>query len=483
MNRMKLTTTIVLFLMVLTSCSQKPIFRVENEEMILRLERSWNKRTTDSILVLFDMAKLSVDSAWRFGSAGRLALDGWLVRKKGKNQIEIYKSTHSTPGIDLIGMPLSLETQDDLLGNDSIVNLNSFSNQFFGFNNLKDPSVYALKDSLTVFRLDGFKKANQVFLSGSFNNWSTQGYAMKRDDNGWVLAIPLAAGRHEYKFIVDGRWMRDPFNNQKIPDNAGDFNSVFFKTNYTFRLKGFAEARKVVVAGSFNNWNESEPEMQRIGDSWVLDIFLPDGTFAYKFIVDNNWITDPGNPDSRPDGYGNINSFISIGTPVLIELNGNLNSREVYVVGSFNNWGQTGMSMNRTENGWAIPVVLREGVYDYYFMADGKEVTDSKTPTRTYSYENKKFNFIVLKPNHIFELKNYPEATTVSVTGSFCDWQEPGYPLTKKDGFWQLPFTLSVGKVKYKYIVDGEWILDPENSSWEENEFGTGNSILWISNK
>jgi hypothetical protein len=480
---MKLTTSIVLFLMVLTSYSQKPVFRVENEEMILRLERSWNKRTTDSILVLFDMAKLSVDTAWRFGSAGQLALDGWLVRKKGKNQIEIYKSTRSAQGIDLIGLPLSIGTPNEQFGMDSMQNLNSFSNQYFGFNNLKNPSVYELNDSITVFRLEGFKKAKQVFLSGSFNNWSTQGYAMKRDEIGWLLPIKLKAGRHEYKFIVDGRWMGDPFNNHKTPDNAGDYNSVFFKTNYTFRLKGYSEARRVVVAGSFNNWNESEPEMQRIGDSWVLDVFLPEGTFAYKFIVDNNWITDPGNPDARPDGFGNINSFISLGTPFNIELNGYLNAREVYVSGSFNNWGQTGLSMTKTKSGWTIPIVLKSGVYDYYFIVDGKDVTDSNTPVRTQSYENKKLNFIALKPNHIFELKNYPDAQSVYVTGSFCDWQEPGYPLTKKDGVWQLPFTLFAGKVKYKYIVDGAWILDPNNSSWEENEFGTGNSILWINNE
>ncbi|MFM9984016.1 MAG: glycogen-binding domain-containing protein [Flavobacteriales bacterium] len=480
---MKLTATIALLLMVLTNYSQKPVFRVENEEMILRLDRSWNKRTTDSILVLFDMAKLSVDSAWRFGSAGQLALDGWLVRKKGKNQLEVYKSTQGGRGFDLIGLPLSLDGG----GKDSVMigepNTNSFDNLHFGFNDFKNTSVYALNDSLTVFRLDGFKKAKQVYLSGSFNNWSTQGFVMKRDEIGWVLPIPLAAGKHEYKFIVDGRWMGDPFNNQKTPDNAGDYNSVFFKTNYTFRLKGYPEARRVVVAGSFNNWSEGEPEMQRIGDSWVLDVFLPDGTFPYKFIVDNNWITDPANPDARPDGYGNINSFISLGTPVFIELSGYLNASEVYLAGSFNNWGQTGLSMNKTESGWTIPVVLRFGVYDYFFIADGKEVTDSTTPVRTYSIENKKLNFVVLQPNHIFELKNYPDAKSVFVTGNFCDWQEPGYPLEKKDGVWQLPFALPAGKVKYKYIVDGKWILDPANSRWEENEFGTGNSVLWINNE
>jgi hypothetical protein len=29
-------------------------------------------------------------------------------------------------------------------------------------------------------------------------------------------------------------------------------------------------------------------------------------------------------------------------------------------------------------------------------------------------------------------------------------------------------------------IVDKEWKLDPGNELWEENEYGTGNSVLWI---
>jgi hypothetical protein len=29
-------------------------------------------------------------------------------------------------------------------------------------------------------------------------------------------------------------------------------------------------------------------------------------------------------------------------------------------------------------------------------------------------------------------------------------------------------------------VVDQKWIIDPTNELWEENEYGTGNSVLWI---
>jgi len=51
----------------------------------------------------------------------------------------------------------------------------------------------------------------------------------------------------------------------------------------------------------------------------------------------------------------------------------------------------------------------------------------------------------------------------------------------KRDGNdWVFSVHLFAGKHLYKFIVDGSWIIDPSNKLWEENEYGTGNSILWI---
>ncbi len=53
--------------------------------------------------------------------------------------------------------------------------------------------------------------AKAVFLAGSFNNWSPAATPMARDDMGyWAASLPLAAGRYEYKFVVDGEWCCEP---------------------------------------------------------------------------------------------------------------------------------------------------------------------------------------------------------------------------------------------------------------------------------
>ena len=52
--------------------------------------------------------------------------------------------------------------------------------------------------------------------------------------------------------------------------------------------------------------------------------------------------------------------------------------------------------------------------------------------------------------------------------------------MQKQGDEWVIPVHLSIGKHQYKFIVDGEWIRDPANKIWEQNDDGTGNSIIWI---
>ncbi len=84
------------------------------------------------------------------------------------------------------------------------------------------------------------------------------------------------------------------------------------KGNTAFRLKGHGEASVVALAGSFNNWNQSQLLFGREGDEWVCRIDLDPGVYTYKFIVDGNWLLDPSNPDTQEDEAGNVNNVIEV---------------------------------------------------------------------------------------------------------------------------------------------------------------------------
>ena len=70
--------------------------------------------------------------------------------------------------------------------------------------------------------------AKKVFLVGDFNNWSPNSDPMKdlNGDGHWSLFYPLRPGTYQYKFVVDGRWIPDPRNQESEPDGFDGINSV-----------------------------------------------------------------------------------------------------------------------------------------------------------------------------------------------------------------------------------------------------------------
>jgi len=54
-------------------------------------------------------------------------------------------------------------------------------------------------------------------------------------------------------------------------------------------------AGQVFLVGNFNNWNATMEKMRRTGDAFEISLFLVEGTYRYKFVVDGRWIVDPEN--------------------------------------------------------------------------------------------------------------------------------------------------------------------------------------------
>jgi len=74
-----------------------------------------------------------------------------------------------------------------------------------------------------------------------------------------------------------------------------------------------SEAQEVYVSGEFNNWSSSSDKMERAQDGGLrLRKYMAPGRYRYMFIVNGNWITDPTNPETAPDGRGGENSLILV---------------------------------------------------------------------------------------------------------------------------------------------------------------------------
>jgi 1,4-alpha-glucan branching enzyme len=71
-------------------------------------------------------------------------------------------------------------------------------------------------------------------------------------------------------------------------------------------------------------------------------------------------------------------------------------------------------------------------------------------------------------------------AKSVKLAGAFTDWEKGAVEMVKaKDGKWSIILKLAPGEYQYKFLVDGEWALDPAAKADAWNDLGSTNS--WIS--
>ena len=200
--------------------------------------------------------------------------------------------------------------------------------------------------------------ARQVTLAGNFNNWGgTQGggrYDSSIDpmedsdgDGIWTIVKPLPPGRYQYKFVIDGgvRWEQDPNNPDKATEDGIENSFMVVPPTISYEYEAvtgtvigegsgfdtgrgaaekkpavevtvtvdFPDADSVSMAGTFNDWDPNAVKLAK-GDQglWTATLTLPPGSYQYKFIVDGTWVEDPGNPETVDDGYGGVNSVLTV---------------------------------------------------------------------------------------------------------------------------------------------------------------------------
>lgn len=73
------------------------------------------------------------------------------------------------------------------------------------------------------------------------------------------------------------------------------------------------QAKKVSLAGSFNNWDSNSLSAKRDRQgNWSVKIELNPGRYEYKFIVDGSWLNDPSCRTCVPNGLGSTNCVLVV---------------------------------------------------------------------------------------------------------------------------------------------------------------------------
>lgn len=452
----------------------KDVCRIEEGKLVFRLDPKWNQQQINQVVRQFNLDSTLVAEILK--GLPRVEVNGvvWDGRKIAEGLIELSKAAIQIGDVESPEIPIFL-TDEWLKKTGTSLD----QGPDYGINKFAKDGLFDYRDSLVTLKLSGYEWAEAVYISGTFNEWSTSATPMAKQPDGWTVTLKLGPGHYPYKYIVDGRWTIDPNNRNREDDLNGGTNSVFYCYNYRFKLNGYTDASRVILAGSFNGFNPNELEMIRNEGGWVLPIYLSTGTHSYKFIVDGRWMTDPANPVIRGDGRGNQNSFMSIGDTLMFRVHAFPKARQVELAGSFNNWQWGELIMEKRVEGWELPYVLAPGNHEYKYIVDGKWTPDPENP---YTTGNDRYmnSIRVVEPTYTFVLKGFADAKEVIVTGTFNGWNESGYRMAKGEEGWIFPIHLEPGKYSYKFLVDRKWMIDPGNPLYEPNEHGTDNSVLWI---
>ena len=77
---------------------------------------------------------------------------------------------------------------------------------------------------------------------------------------------------------------------------------------------------------------------------------------------------------------------------------------------------------------------------------------------------------------------NAPGAKDVHLVGDFNNWRvdDNSKLWDQGRGAWQKRVLLAPGRYRYKFVVDGDWIPDPENHLAEPNDYGGVDSVIEV---
>lgn len=298
-----------------TAQTQSKSYYFEEDEVVFEFDvRLYQQAEADGTLKKLEFADFDINQIVVSGDFNKWSKKAWKMKKVGpytfqlRKKIKDFNDDFTWQFKFLINGhywadPANLRVDEKIISDDI----------WEGVYNLDVYDVKPVEHGNASFFLEGFPNAKQVILAGEFNGWNEHVLKMKKVDNGWRLDLELPVGRYEYKFIADGEWLHDPANPETVRNMHGTLNSVLrLMKPVVFELSGYLDAKKVILAGTFNHWNETDTRMERTESGWKYTLNLAAGKHFYKFIVDGKWMTDPANPLNEYDPYGNLNSILLV---------------------------------------------------------------------------------------------------------------------------------------------------------------------------
>lgn len=360
---------------------------------------------------------------------------------------------------------------------------------------------------------------SELYLIGTLVGGWTDSDQVKMTNNGdgtfsYTTKV-LSAGTYEFKFKPNASNWDNSFNteggtetNSKITINEpgvtlnGD-GTVTFRYEYN--------GASLYLVGSMNNWSEAIQMQKNSYGLFEVTIDVTAGTtYQYKYKVTDDmsdWSTGSFGQDGtdanstlKVPGEATAYAPINNGDGTVTFTYKNLSASKVYLAGDFGGkyqWQAAGIAMAQDPEDGLWKVTINPSEIDasrtdktdiqYKFVVDGSWITDpandkyesGNSVFTYYKYEDAMAPNLNADGTVTFSYKD-DAATSVAFAGDVNGWSATKTPFTKNAyGVWTATVdTLGAESITYKFVVDGNWIIDPNAQDTVSDGFGGSNGVF-----
>ncbi len=164
----------------------------------------------------------------------------------------------------------------------------------------------------------------EVLLTIRESDVEKENVARITSDNPLIFTGKLDNLPYEFSLAPDLASLSGTLNGVQISLTPVDKEHKAWERNpYLFHKEGRVQhtfsveapgATDVFLAGEMSDWRPDVFRMIKDGnDRWKLTLYLPQGAWQYKFVIDGNWTQDSKNPEKNYDGFGGYNSVLTLG--------------------------------------------------------------------------------------------------------------------------------------------------------------------------
>jgi chromosome partitioning protein len=127
------------------------------------------------------------------------------------------------------------------------------------------------------------------------------------------------------------------------------------------------------------------------------------------------------------------------------------------------------------------PVTSSNGQHQEGYETEAQELEQSPEPVQTTEQKIEAFYGAKQFGDEVIFAARFEDAAHVSVAGDFNNWS-PDRTMERRseDGHWAMRLPLRPGRYRYRLVVDGQWVTDPNNQYVEANEYGELNNIIEV---